>query len=265
MAYSLTWEISGANASQHWQGIREHVQNHEALTETERWMCELYEESSSSAQEEYSIMARINARLDHPRHVVNFHKAILGLLPESIMETAAKHRLMNSLALPQGYGRIRSWLAEHQFAHLRPKPELPPLATREADFRNFIEYPYFIEGFRKFWRVAPKSRDNKQMRILLCIAAALSQALPGEDGDDLEEWSLRLGRMGNFTERTREDVAELCRMMFDASYDAQEIGYRLFVDAKEADHTALVAFFERYAEDLTGFARELIRSMQLTF
>jgi hypothetical protein len=263
MAYSLTWEIGGAHASQHWQGIRAYVQEHHGLTETERWACELYEESSPSAQEERSIMARINARLDHPRRVVDFHKAILRLLPESMAATAAKHRLMNSLALPQGYGRIRSWLAEHQFARLRPKPELPPLATREADFQSFIEHPYFVEGFRQFWHMPPKYRNNQQARILLCVGAALSQMLPGDDGDKVEEWSHRLGRMGNFTERTREDVVELCQMMFDASYDAQEIGYRLFVDAKEADRTAMVAFCERYADELSGFARELTRAIQL--
>lgn len=265
MAYSLTWEIAGANASQHWSGIREYVQDHDGLSETERWICELYEESSPSAQEERSILARINVRIDHPRRIVNFHKATLRLLPESLVEAAEKHRLMNSLVLPQGYGRIRTWLSEHKFARLRPKPGLPALATRESDFRSFIEHPYFIEGFRRFWHVSPKNRNCKQMRVLVCVAAALSQMLPGEGAEQLAEWSERLGRIGNYTEQTRKDVAELCQMMFDASYDAQELGYRLFADAKEADRRAIEAFCERYVDVLTGFARDLVGGMRLTF
>jgi len=265
MAYCLSWEIAGANASRHWRGIREYVQHTDGMSEAERWICELYEEIGPSAQEERSILARINRRIDHPRRIVNFHKAILRLLPEAIVEAAAKHRLMNSLVLPQGYGRIRIWLSEHKFARLRPKPELPAPATREMDFKEFIEHPFFVEGFRRFWHAAPKYRNCKQTRVLLCVSAALSQMLPGESAEALAEWSERLGRMGNYTLQTREDVAELCQMMFDASYDAQELGYRLFADAKEADRAAIEAFCRRYADELTGFARDLVRGMQLAF
>lgn len=101
-SYCLTWEICGARASQHWQDIRDYIQQSQALSEMERWTCELYEESSPTAQEERSILSRINARLDHPRVVVIYRKAILDLLPGYIAETASKHRLMNSLILPQG-------------------------------------------------------------------------------------------------------------------------------------------------------------------
>ena len=265
MAYSLSWEIAGSNAFQHWSAIRDYVQHHEGLSERERWTCELYEESSPSAQEERSILARINQRIDHPRRIVNFHKAILKLLPKPLVEAAEKHRLMNSLVLPVGYGRIRTWLSEHKLARLRPTPGLPALAAREAEFGRFIEHPYFIEGFRKFWHHAPENRNCKQTRVLLCMGAALSQMLPGEDAEESAEWSGRLGQVSNFTERTREDVAGLCQMMFDASYDAHELGYLLFADAKEADRDAIEVFCQRYTEELTGFARDLVGGLQLRF
>lgn len=264
MGYCLTWEVGGVRASQYWPGIREYVQQHESFTETERWVSELYEESSPTAQEERSIISRINARLDHPRRAVTFRQSILALLPAPLNEAAAKHRLMNSLALPEGYGRLRSWLAEHKIARLGPEPvELPPLSSREADFQRFIENPYFIEGFRKFWKQAPKYRDNKQTRVLLCVAAALSQMVLCDDAAGLKEWSHRLGRIGSYTEQTRHDVAELSLAMLDESYDAQELGYRLFIDAKEADRKVLVNFYERYNDQMTGFAHDLVRSMEL--
>lgn len=263
LAYCLTWEVRGAHASQHWSKIHQYVKDQGDLTETERWICELYEEMSPSAQEERSILSRINARLDHPRRVVFFRKSILALLPDSLQEAAAKHHLMHALVLPQGYGRIRSWLAEHTFSRLRSASEPVPLATREADFLCFIEQPYFIEGFRKFWKQEPKYRNNKQTRVLLSVAAALSQMVAYQDTAELIEWSHRLGRMGNYTEQTCCDVSELSLTMLNESYDPQEIGYRLLVDAKESDRRVLVSFCERYADDLTAFARDLVRSMQM--
>jgi len=265
MAYCLTWEIGGARASQHWQGIRNFAMTCDALSETERWVCELYEESSPTAQEERSILSRIKARLDHPRVVVTFRQAILNLLPSSIAEAAAKHRLMNSLSVPEGYGRLRSWLSEHKIAGLRPaQPDLAPLAAREADFLRFIESPYFLEGFRKFWQQAPKSRTNQQMRILLCIAASLSQMLACDDSSEWQQWCSRLASIGCYTEQTQADVAELCLAMTSESYDAQELAYRLFADAQAVDRRNIITFCERYTEELGGFARDLVRGMQIT-
>ncbi len=258
MAYCLSWEVGGMRASRNWQSIREYVQSHPALSETERWVCELYEESSPTAQEERSILSRINARPHHQ----TFRKEILGLLPESIKEAAAKHRLMHMITLPGGAGRIRAWLADHKIASLSPEPvDLPPLAAREADFRRFIEHPYFLEGFRKFWHKAPKHRNNQQMRVLLAVSAALSQMVTCDEESDLAEWSRRLGRMGSYTEQSQKDVAELSTAMLDESYDAQELAYRLFVDAEEVDQINLQTFCGRYADELTGFARDFVRGM----
>jgi len=264
MAYCLSWEIGGARASQYWEGIRDYVKTCEGLSETDRWVCELYEESSPTAQEEQSILSRINARLDHPRVVVKYRQVILELLPSSIAEIALKHRLMNSLVVPEGYGRLRSWLVEHRIDALRPaQPKLAPLAAREGEFLKFIEYPHFLEGFRAYWHQAPKCRNNQQTRVLLCVAASLSQMLAGEDLNDLQEWSARLGRIGSYTEQTQRDVSELSLVMSDESYDAQELAYRLFVDAKEVDRQNIITFCNRYVDELTDFARDLLRGMQV--
>jgi hypothetical protein len=266
IAYCLTWEIGGMRASQYWQGIREFIDQSKLLSEKDRWVCELYEESSPTAQEERSILARINAKLVHPRVVLSYRQAILAILPEELAETAAKHRLMNSLTVPEGYNPIRSWLAQHKIADLsRTKVEKVPLAAREADFVRFIEHPYFLEGFRRYWHQAPKSRNNKQTRVLLCIAAALSQMVSFDDESELKGWSERLSKIGNFTEQTLKDITDLSLAMNNESYDAQELGYRLFVDAKEVDRINLTTFCNRYSEELTGFARELVRSMQIAF
>jgi hypothetical protein len=51
--------------------------------------------------------------------------------------------------------------------------------------------------------------------------------------------------------------------MFQESYDAQELGYRLFADAQAVDRKKLTAFCEHYENELTGFARELLRGLQI--
>ena len=264
LTYCLTWEIGGARASQYWESIRDYIKTSDLLSEMERWGCELYEEASPSAQEERSVLSRINARLDHPREVIRFRQAILDLLPSSIIEVAAKHRMMNSLSVPEGYSRLRTWLAEHKLAGLRPEPPaVTPLATREADFLQFIEYPYFLEGFRMFWQQSPKFRNNKETRVLLCVAASLSQMLACDDAAEWQDWSARLGRIGSYTEKTQRDVAELCVAMSGESYDVQELAYRLFVDAQKVDKQNIVTFCQRYSDELNGFADELVRGMQL--
>lgn len=264
MAYCLLWEVSGKRSSQHWPAIRDHIENSVALSETERWVCELYEESSPTAQEERSILSRINARLEHPRTVMAFRQSILALIPEELAEVAAKHRLMNSLSVPEGYSLLRSWLAQYKLTKVRPvQTEVAPLAAREADFLRFMEHPYFLEGFRRYWHQAPKSRNNQQVRVLLCVAAALSQMITCDDESELAQWSARLGQITNFTEQTQHDVADLSLKMLNESYDALELGYRLFVDAKEVDRINLTTFCQRYSDELTDFAGDLVRGMQV--
>ena len=266
MAYCLSWEIGGAGVRQHWKAIRDYIEKSESLSEMERWMCELYEESSPTAQEGHSIVARINARLDHPRKVISFRQSILALMPEALAETADKHRLMNSLSVPVGYSMLRSWLTQSKVAPaISAQSKAASLATREADFLRFIEHPYFLEGFREYWHQAPKFRNNKQMRVLVCIAAALSQMVCCVDASDLRLWSQRLSKIGNYTEQTQKDIADLCLVMMAESYDAEELGYRLYVDASEVDRINFITFCERHANELTDFARDLVRGLQITF
>ncbi|MDQ8195029.1 hypothetical protein QEH59_11375 [Coraliomargarita sp. SDUM461004] len=270
LAYCLSWEIAGARANQHWAKIHNYIEQSNTLSETERWICELYEESSPTAQEERSVLYRMNLRLHNPRVVLKFRQEVLQLLPESIVDLAAKHRLMNPLTVPRGYGPLRTWLAERNIKGFRPAPlplaaSAPPtLAAREADFLQFIEFPYFLEAFRRYWHRAPKNRNNKQTRILLTVAAALGQMMTFDSSDEIQEWCNRLAQIGSYTEQTQLDVADLCLIMVGESYDAHELAYRLLVDAQKVDRQNVINFCERYADDLTGFAREFVRGMQLT-
>ncbi|MGZ0655233.1 hypothetical protein ACWPKO_13530 [Coraliomargarita sp. W4R53] len=264
MAYCLSWEIAGARASQHWSGIRNYIKENDALTELERWTCELYEETSPTAQEERSIQSRINARVDHPRVVITLRQAILDLLPASLSEVAVKHRLMQSLVVPEGYGPLRTWLAEHNVAGFRPvQPALAPLAAREAEFLQFIEAPLFLQGFREYWHQESKYRTNKQTRVLLSVAASLSQMLTVDNAADLQQWCTRLARIGSYTDQTQFDVADLSFLMLGESYDAHELGYRLLIDAQPVDRQNIITFCERYADELTGFARDFVNGMKI--
>ncbi len=265
MGYCLTWEITGARANQHWQGIRDYIAGSATLSDMDRWVCELYEESSPTAQEERSILSRIEERLDSPQRAASFRNAILSILPVPLTDAALKHRLMNSLTSVEDYGRIRSWLIEHKLASFRPTPKYRvPLAEREADFIRFIEHPYFLEGFRRFWHAKPKKRNNKQMRVLLCASAALSQLITCHEASEVREWARRLGLIGSYSEQTQEDVSSLCLEMLDESYDAQELAYRILVDAREVDRRNLEIFCERYADELSDFAQDLVRGIHLT-
>jgi hypothetical protein len=266
MAYCLSWEIAGARANQHWSVIRDYISQQDGLTEMERWSCELYEESSPTAQEERSIQSRINFRLDHPRAAVKFRRAILKLLPDAIRDTAAKHRLMISLVVPEGYGPVRTWLAERNIAgfSLSAPPALLPLSVREAEFSQFIESPFFLEGYRRYWHQAPKFRNNKQMRVLLSVSASLSQMITFDDIHELKRWCAKLAIIGNYTEQTQLDVAELSLLMAGESFDVHELGYRLLVDAQAVDRQNIITFCDRYADELTDFARELVLAMKIT-
>jgi hypothetical protein len=264
MAYCLSWELAGARANQSWSVIRDYLDNSPELTDTERWMCELYEESSPTAQEERSILSRLNARILNPQAGIAYRKSILSLLPEALAESAGQHRLIHSLSMQEETGLLRSWLAQYKITTSSPSQSSPlPLAAREADFLQFLEFPSFSVGFRRYWHQAPKYRNNQQTRLLLCVSAAFCQMVACEDASALQAWTERLSRICNYTEQTQTDVYDISLLMLDESYDAQELGYRLFVDAKEVDRNNIIKFCNRYADDLTGFARDLLRGMQL--
>lgn len=167
--------------------------------------------------------------------------------------------------MPEEYGLIRTWLIQHKITAFRePSASPAPLAVREADFLRFIEYPYFLKGFRRFWHQAPKNRHNKETRVLLCIAAALSQMVACDQREPLEIWSQRLARMASYSEQTQQDITDLCLEMQDESYEAQELFYRIFVDANKVDRQNLISFCQRYSEKLGGFASEFLRGMQIS-
>ena len=101
------------------------------------------------------------------------------------------------------------------------------------------------------------------MRVLLCVSAALSQMLTFDSSSELREWCKRLAVIGSYSQQTQLDVAEMCMLMAGESYDAHELGFRLLVDAQALDRKNLITFCDRYADELTGFARELVRGMQI--
>jgi hypothetical protein len=266
LAYCLTWEIASVRASQYWLRIRDFIKTCERRTEMDRWVCELYEESSPTAQEERSIVARINAQIDQPRSLESYRQAVLELLPGSLYPMVEKHRLIKALACHGGSrGRFSLWLAERKITALRSSAgNLPPMAEREADFLRFIESPLFVEAYRKFWHQAPKYRNNQQVRVLTCLAASLSQMVRLATVEELQVWIERLGCLGSFSIQTQRDLAELCMDMTTHTYDAQELAYRLLVDAQEVDRRKLIQFCYQYADSLTEFAQELVRGLQLS-
>jgi hypothetical protein len=265
MAYCLSWEISGTRAKQAWSGIREYISMSNDMSDTERWMCELYEESGPTAQEERSIISRLNARIIRPRASLHYQQSILALLPDSFVEVAKKHRLIGSLSFCEEASSLRRWLAQYKISSL-PAANAVPLASlsaREHGFLEFIEHPYFLEGFRRYWHQHPKFRNNAQMRVLLCVAAAISQMVTCEDIVAIQSWVCRLSQICHYAEQTQQDLTELSFAMLNESYDAQELAYRLFVDARSVDQTNIITFCQRYADELTGFAHELVRGLQL--
>jgi hypothetical protein len=265
LAYCLTWEIAGSRAPGFWEELRAFKDRCDLLDEKELWMSELYEESSPTAQEERSILARIEARLDHPRAVLGFRKEILGILPASIRDAAEKHRLMKALVLPRAQGRVRTWLNQYKMASAKTHPERGnlPLAEREAEFIRFLEYPHFLEGFRQYWKQAPKVRNGRETRQLLYFAAAFSQMVHCEETAEFEAWSRRFARACSFSAQTESDTLELGLEMLDQSYDAQSLAYRIFVDVNEVNRANLIQFCRKYEDKLTTFSQELVRALSL--
>jgi len=260
----MTWELVGTRAKEHWSKIHAFLADGNALSERQRWIVELYEEGAPTAQEERSIRSRINAYLLQPRDVAYFRSGILNLLPDSLRGAAEAHSFMHGLAMPSTeFGLLKSWVMSWKVARFQaPQARVLPLAEREADFSRFLEQPYFVESFRKFWRVAPKCRSNRRTRVLVCISAALSQMVRVDEAVDFDLWTNRLAATCHFTEQTREDLRSLIDEMSNVSYDVQELAYRLFVDAREIDQRNLQSFIERYGDELSDLAPELARSMQ---
>lgn len=263
LAYCLRWELSGHRASKHWAVIREFLDQSQECSEMERWLAELYEESSPSAQEERSIVARLGAYLQSRRAVLTVRDQVLALIPDGLREAAGVHRLMHSLVVPKGYGRIRTWLADSRIARFEvPTTKVCELSAREAEFRQFMALPFFQEGFRRCWRVAPRLRTNRQTRVLLSMSAAISQMVNGDTEDDFALWSNRFGQIGSLTKQSRSDLASLSLAMSSESYDAAELGFRIFVDAEVGDQKNLLKFCEQYEAELNDFSVELVRAMK---
>ena len=264
MAYCMTWELAGSRATDHWSEIRVFISGENALDERQLWAIELYEEGPPTAQEERSIRARIDAYLRQPRDVAYFRSGILNLLPESLRETAGAHSFMHGLAMPSTeYGKLKSWAMSWKVARFKaPEVHVLPLAEREQDFSRFLEQPYFVESFRRFWRVAPKCRSNRRTRVLVSLGAALSQMVRVDETVDFDLWTSRLTVSCHFTTQTENDLRSLIDEMSAISYDVQELAYRLFVDAKEIDQHNLKAFIDRYCDELSALAPELARCMQ---
>ena len=264
MAYCMTWELAGSRAKEHWANIHAFLSGKNALNEQQRWMVELYEEGAPTAQEERSIRSRMDAYLLQPRDVAYFRRGILNLLPEPLRAAAEAHSLMHGLAMPSTeFGTLKSWVMRWKLTQFHaPKVRELPQAEREADFGRFLEQPYFVESFRKFWRIPPKRRGNRRTRVLVCIGAALSQMVRVDETVDFDLWTDRLTVACHFTEQTREDLRSLIDEMSNVSYDVQELAYRLFVDAREVDQRNLQSFIDHYGDELSALAPELARSMQ---
>lgn len=264
MAYCMTWELVGSRASEHWAEVRSFVAGANSLAERQRWAVELYEESPPTAQEERSIRARINAYLRQPRDVAYFRTGILNLLPVPLQESAAAHSLMHGLEMPSTeYSNLKSWVMRWKSANYKaPIIRSVALAEREVEFNRFLEQPSFAESFRCFWGTAPKCRDNRRTRVLVSLAAALSQMLQDQEAADFDLWTSRFSVECHFTAQTKQDLRVLLDALSANSYDVEELAYHLLVDANEADHKNVRSFIDRYSDQLSSLAAKFALSMQ---
>ncbi|WP_269526267.1 hypothetical protein [Coraliomargarita parva] len=263
MAYCLCWELRSTHAHKDWTLLQEWIREESGLSERTRWKLELYEEGPPSAQEERSILSRIEQYLLTPHDVVRYRNDILALLPEFLRETAASHSLMRGFVVPKGYSRIKSWLAGQRNASQRIAGiRQAPLSEREADFARFLEQPYFLQAFRSYWHASPKLRNNRQTRVLVTFAAALSQMVKvGEEQAAQVNWAKRLATICHFSEQTRGDLDQLVGSMLDHTYDAQELAYRFFIDAREVDKRNMSSFILNYEGELSDFTAEFNRGL----
>ena len=264
LAYCATWEVAGSRAPEHWEGIRHYLEEEAGLEERQRWAAELYEEGPPTAQEERSVQYRIEDGFNGPRDALAFRERVLALVPEALRTTVAGHSLLRHLEAPREFGRLKQWLAQWRLAGPgRRRFVAQPLAEREADFLRFLELPFAVEGFRRFWHQAPKYRNNRQTRVLVCVAAALGQLVGAAESADIREWAARLAAGCAFSDQTRDDIAGLAEEMSAYFYDPEELAYRLVVDAKPIDKQNLREFVRTHRPRLSDSADELMRGLAL--
>jgi hypothetical protein len=262
MAYCMTWELVGSRAPKSWDLIHAFVAKEGSFAERERWAMELYEESSPSAQEERSVVSRIESFLLKPRDVAYFRAGILSLLPEALRHAAESHSMMRSFAMPSDYGKLKTWVMGWRLAsYAKPHVTVSPLAEREADFARFLELPFFLQGFRRYWQAKPKYRNSRQTRTLVCRAAILSQIIQADESTDFEQWTLHMAGDCHFSEQTRGELIILTQEMSVFSYEAEELAYRFLIDAREIDQRNIVNFIKRFSGELSEFSKEFMQCM----
>ncbi|MFP4070212.1 MAG: hypothetical protein ACOCVJ_03575 [Verrucomicrobiota bacterium] len=264
MSYCLLWELAGSRISETWDRVRDWSRNEASLSERQRWMVELYEERPPTVQEERSLLARIQASAAQ-RGATGFREGVLELIPSGYRDAAARHSLMAGLTVEQVRGIRRFWRKStpRPVSVLKRVGGEVSLADREINFIRFLELPYFLDGFRRFWRQPPKFRSNVQTRVLLTLAAALSQMVPVEESEFLGEWIEPLKTYGYYTQATYQDLGELVAEMRLHTYDAQELAYHLLIDAKDADRAGLVRYLETHREHFSAFADTFLRRLQI--
>lgn len=263
LAYCLTWELAGTRAPEHWDKIRDYVRSGGYIVERQQWTTELYEEAPATAQEERSILARVETLIVRPQDIGRFRDRVLALLPEPMRQSAAGHSLLRRVAVPTDHSKLKAWLVARTPRRFPPLSQSFPLGEREVEFDRFLELPYFLEAFRKFWEVPPKYRNNRQTRALICIGAVLSHSIPAPETGNIEKWSTRLADTCHYSPQTQEDLFVLIDAMSGFSYDTQELAYHLSVDAKSVDNENLRTFIRRHSDELTDFASEFVRDVEL--
>ena len=264
LAYCAVWEVAGYRAPENWGRIRFFLEEEAGLDERQRWAAELYEEAAPSAQEERSLQYRIEAHFSGPRDALAFRERVLALVPEAMHTTVAGHSLLRHLETPREFSRLKQWLAHWRLVGPgRRRFTALPLAEREAEFQRFLELPFVVEAFRRFWHRPPKYRNNQQTRVLVCVAAVLSQMVGVGESADMREWASRLSASCAFSDQTRDDIAGLAEDMSANFYDIEELAYRLVVDAKAVDKRNLREFVRTHRSRLADCSDELLRGLEL--
>lgn len=265
--YCLTWEVAGTRAPEQWGLLRQALRTSDELAEHERWAAELYEERLPTAQEERTLLSRLEQVIHSRRQMEEMKALIQSLLPESLRAAAAKHSLLQALQLPQEPSVVQTWL-KRSGLHLPATADTPLpwggcLGEREADFERFLSLPRFEDNFRKYWHSGPKNRSNRETRALVTIGAIFGQSLRIGTPAELEQWTKRLGSGCHYSSQTQIDVLDIAADTAGESYDATELTYRLLADANPQDVTYLKDFIGGHLADMTGFASEMLRLMEL--
>jgi len=258
LSYCLLWELWGDASEDDFAEHKERVERRCELTERDHWRLELYEESSPTAQEERSLLDRLQRYRRYAGNGVSIADSIVALLPPQLQERAARHSLLRRIDPPSP-----GWFARlFRRRGTAPRADPAPLADREADFERFLNLPGAVEGFRRFWRRPPKNRDNRQTRVLVILGMALGQSIDLETESKRHRWLERLERACHFSEQTRDDLLEVAAMTNEASYNAEELAYCIMIDARNRDQANFVAFLETYESALYAFGAELERTLK---